>query len=68
MLTGKLTEPRSRVQRRIEDRGGKVTSSLSKQTDYLVAGESPGTKLRKANDLDVTVLDEEGLRHLLEGS
>ena len=68
VLTGKLTEPRSRVQRRIEDRGGKVTSSLSKQTDYLVAGESPGTKLRKANDLDVTVLDEEGLRHLLEGS
>ena len=68
VLTGKLTEPRSRVQRRIEDRGGKVTSSLSKQTDYLVAGEKPGSKLRKANDLDVTVLDEEGLRLLLEGS
>jgi DNA ligase (NAD+) len=68
VLTGTLSEPRARVQARIEEAGGKVTSSMSKQTDYLVAGEKPGSKVRKADDLDVTVLDEEGLRRLLEGS
>jgi DNA ligase (NAD+) len=42
-----------------------VTSGVSKKTDYLVAGESPGSKLEKAERLEVAVLDERGLLDLL---
>ena len=42
-----------------------MTGSVSKKTDYLVAGESPGSKLEKAERLGVAVLDEAGLRELL---
>jgi DNA ligase (NAD+) len=45
--------------------GGRVTGSVSKKTDYLVAGETPGSKLEKAERLEVPVLDEAGLRQLL---
>jgi len=45
----------------IEEAGGKVVSSVSKKTDYLVVGENPGTKLAKAQSLEVELLDEEGL-------
>jgi DNA ligase (NAD+) len=43
-----------------------VTSSVSKKTSYVVVGESPGSKLAKAEQLGATILDEEGFRHLLE--
>jgi DNA ligase (NAD+) len=49
----------------IKRAGGKVTGSVSKKTDYVVAGGSPGSKLAKASELGVTILDEPALRELL---
>jgi DNA ligase (NAD+) len=66
VLTGtlpSLTRPDATA--RIEAAGGKVTGSVSKKTDYLVAGDDPGTKLTKAQELGTQVLDEEGLLELL---
>jgi DNA ligase (NAD+) len=67
VLTGSMPEwSREMATERILAAGGRVTGSVSKKTDYLVAGESPGSKLEKAERLGVTVLDEAGLRGLLE--
>jgi DNA ligase (NAD+) len=66
VLTGTLPEwSREQATERIMAAGGRVTSSVSKKTDYLVAGESPGAKLQKAERLEVPVLDEAGLREVL---
>jgi DNA ligase (NAD+) len=65
VLTGTLNEARTRVQERIEAAGGKVTSTVSGHTDYVVAGENPGAKLRKAETLGVAVIDESELRRIL---
>jgi DNA ligase (NAD+) len=48
----------------IQEHGGKVTDSISKKTSYLVLGENPGSKLDKARQLNVPILDESGLRKL----
>src|SRR5829696_6916237 len=67
VLTGTLPSmTREEAQAELEARGGKVTSSVSKKTSYVVVGESPGSKLAKAEQLGVTTLDEDALGHLLE--
>jgi DNA ligase (NAD+) len=66
VLTGSLPDwSREEATQRIMAAGGRVTGSVSKKTDYVVAGESAGTKLEKAERLEVPVLDEAGLRQLL---
>ena len=65
VLTGTLSAPRGEFKKRIEEAGGKVTGTISKKTDYLVAGENAGSKLKKASELDVRILDEESLEELL---
>jgi DNA ligase (NAD+) len=67
VLTGSLEgHTRDEAAAEIVARGAKVTGSVSKKTSYVVAGESPGSKLAKAEQLGVTILDEAGFDHLLE--
>ena len=66
MLTGTLPNlTREEATERIEAAGGKVTGSVSKKTDYVVAGADPGSKLAKAEKVGTEVLDEDGLLKLL---
>jgi DNA ligase (NAD+) len=66
VLTGTLPDlSREQATKLIRRAGGKVTNSVSKKTDFLVAGDSPGSKLAKAEELEVEVIDEAGLRKLL---
>jgi DNA ligase (NAD+) len=59
VLTGKLTSlSRDDAAARVRQLGGKVAGSVSKKTDYVVAGADAGSKLRKANELGIKILDE----------
>lgn len=67
VFTGGLTRfGRREAKELVESLGAKVTGSVSRETDYVVAGEDPGSKLEKARSLGVTVLDEDGFIELLK--
>ena len=66
VLTGTLpTMNRNEASKLITDNGGKVSSSVSKKTDYVLAGEEAGSKLDKANALGITVISEDDLKNML---
>jgi DNA ligase (NAD+) len=65
VITGTLSQPRPAFKKQIESLGGKVSGSISKNTNYLLAGEKAGSKADKANQLGVTVLDEEAFNAML---
>jgi DNA ligase (NAD+) len=65
VITGTLSRPRGDYVERVEAAGGTFTSSVSKNTDYVLAGEEAGSKLDRARELGVPVLDEAGFEELL---
>ena len=68
VLTGTLpTMTRDEASELIKERGGKVSGSVSKKTSYVLAGEEAGSKLTKANDLGITVIDEEAFLKMING-
>ncbi len=67
VITGTLSRPRKEIAALIEEQGGRVTGSVSGNTDYLVVGESPGgNKYNTAQDLGTPMIDEEQLRAMME--
>jgi DNA ligase (NAD+) len=68
VITGTLpTLSREQATELVESAGGKVTGSVSKRTDFVVAGENPGSKLEKARDFGIEVVDEAELRRRVNG-
>ncbi len=65
VLTGSLSRPRETLKALLEQHGARVTGSVTGKTNYLVAGEAAGSKLDKANELGIKLLDEAGLAELL---
>lgn len=67
VITGTLSRPRAEIQGLIERAGGKVTGSVSRNTDYVVVGENPGQKAQRARELGIPMIGEEELERLLRG-
>ena len=65
VLTGALSRPRSEFKQQLQQLGAKVAGSVSKKTDYVVAGEAAGSKLEKAESLGIAILNEAELEELL---
>ncbi len=69
VITGTLpTYKRSEAQEIIEKLGGKAAGSVSKKTDYVLAGEAAGSKLTKAQQLGITIIDEDEFRRMIGGN
>ena len=67
VITGTLSRPREEVARAIEAAGGRVASSVSRNTDFVVVGTDPGSKLDRARELGVPTIDESQLERMLRG-
>ena len=65
VITGTLSRPRDEIKEEIEGLGGNVTGSVTKKTDYVIAGEKAGSKLTKANELGISVLTAEEYNNML---
>ena len=68
VITGTLSKPRNVFEERIKKAGGKVSSSVSKKTSYVLAGENPGSKFDKATSLGVIILNERDFELLSQGN
>lgn len=66
VITGTLSRPRDELKALLQGQGAKVTGSVSKNTDYLLAGADAGSKLAKAQSLGIEIIDESGLAKLLD--
>ena len=65
VITGTLSVPRDEIKDKLESLGAKVTSSVTKKTDYVIVGENPGSKETKAKELGITILSEEEYNNLI---
>ena len=65
VITGTLSVPRDEIKEKLESMGAKVTSSVTKKTDYVIVGESPGSKEKKAKELNINILNEEEYNNLI---
>ena len=68
VITGTLSQPRTVFEEKIKKAGGKLSSSVSKKTSYVLAGENPGSKFDKASTLGVIILTERDFEALLQGN
>jgi DNA ligase (NAD+) len=68
VITGTLSQPRDQIAETIIERGGKVSGSVSKKTNYLLAGDEAGSKLDKAKKLGVKIIGECEFRQMLSSS
>ncbi len=66
VITGTLSQSRSHYENLIKENGGKVSSSVSSKTSYVLCGENPGSKQQKAEELKVTILDEDEFMKLIK--
>ena len=67
VITGTLTQPRNLIKKQLEELGARVSSTVSQQTAYLLAGKNPGSKLKRALELNVVIISEAELEKLIAG-
>ena len=65
VLTGTLNRPRIEVEELIKSHGGKTSSTVSKKTNYVLAGDSPGSKFDKAQALGVKIINEQEFMEMI---
>ena len=67
VITGTLSSySRNELKETLEKMGAKVSSAVSKNTDYLISGSDPGSKIKKASELNIQIIDEDGLSSFLQ--
>ncbi|NIA18931.1 MAG: NAD-dependent DNA ligase LigA [Xanthomonadaceae bacterium] len=68
VITGTLSQPRDLIKSRLEEAGARVSGTISQQTDYLLIGENPGSKLKRARDLNIATMSEAELELMLSST